>query len=446
MTVRHFARHPSLYASALDHGLRRRGNYPIKFNGSIFTVDPKFTGGPISTPIGAAGAIAIWWQNTRLPYFPMIARGDFDECRPCSGSTATPCRSARPGRSSITTSRRVFPRNDDHLRHYANGDYGWDRKGHKPNEMLCPYWQYAWQQGLELVALMLDYYEHTEDAKFLSDELIPMAHDVLGYYDTRFQRDAGGKLVISPTQAVETYWFDVVNDTPSVAGLARRVEPAAGDPADKTPAAEREFWQKMQAAAPPLPLQTKNGKTWILPAEKFKPQRKNCENPELYADLAVPTVWRRAARSRSRRRDLSTPHRKGVVRLAIRRSVRRDPGPGRRSEAHPAGQDRQLESRPSLSGHVGTKLRLAPRPGPWQQYHADVQTCVADPAGDRIFVLPAWPKDWNVSFKLHAPHRTVVECVYRGGKLEGLQVTPEARRKDVQLPAWLVDAPRSGLK
>ena len=66
---------------------------------------------------------------------------------------------------------------------------------------------------------MLDYYEHTEDAKFLADELIPMAHDVLRYYDTRFERDAAGKLVISPTQAVETYWHDVVNDTPSVAGL-----------------------------------------------------------------------------------------------------------------------------------------------------------------------------------------------------------------------------------
>ena len=53
--------------------------------------------------------------------------------------------------------------------------------------------------------------------------------------------------------------------------------------------------------------------------------------------------------------------------------------------------------------------------------------------GDRIFVLPAWPKDWNVSFKLHAPKNTAVEGVYRNGKLEKLTVTPASRRKDVEI-------------
>ena len=51
--------------------------------------------------------------------------------------------------------------------------------------------------------------------------------------------------------------------------------------------------------------------------------------------------------------------------------------------------------------------------------------------GQSIFLLPAWPKDWDVEFKLHAPQRTVVEGVYRDGKIESLRVTPEARRADV---------------
>jgi hypothetical protein len=55
--------------------------------------------------------------------------------------------------------------------------------------------------------------------------------------------------------------------------------------------------------------------------------------------------------------------------------------------------------------------------------------------GDRILLLPAWPKDWDVSFKLHAPKRTTVECVYRGGKVQSLKVTPEARQKDVEVIA-----------
>ncbi len=49
----------------------------------------------------------------------------------------------------------------------------------------------------------------------------------------------------------------------------------------------------------------------------------------------------------------------------------------------------------------------------------------------RIFLLPAWPKDWNVEFKLHAPQQTVLEGVYRDGKMQSLRVTPEARRADL---------------
>jgi len=52
----------------------------------------------------------------------------------------------------------------------------------------------------------------------------------------------------------------------------------------------------------------------------------------------------------------------------------------------------------------------------------------------KIRLLPAWPKDWDVSFKLHAPGQTVVEGVYRDGKFENLNVTPESRRKDVMMP------------
>ena len=53
--------------------------------------------------------------------------------------------------------------------------------------------------------------------------------------------------------------------------------------------------------------------------------------------------------------------------------------------------------------------------------------------GEKIYLLPAWPKGWNCSFRLHAPARTVVEGRVVGGKLTELKVTPEERRKDVQI-------------
>src|SRR5256885_2353835 len=44
---------------------------------------------------------------------------------------------------------------------YSGGDYGWDRTGHQPRDVLCPWWQYAWNQGPELVALMLDRWDYS---------------------------------------------------------------------------------------------------------------------------------------------------------------------------------------------------------------------------------------------------------------------------------------------
>ena len=55
--------------------------------------------------------------------------------------------------------------------------------------------------------------------------------------------------------------------------------------------------------------------------------------------------------------------------------------------------------------------------------------------GDTIRLAPAWPKDWNASFKLHAPKNTTVEGRVENGKVTDLKVTPESRHKDVVIGA-----------
>jgi alpha-L-fucosidase 2 len=54
-----------------------RGAHPIKFNGTIFTVD----GAGFDADYRAWGG-PYWWQNTRLPYWPMLACGDYDMMQP----------------------------------------------------------------------------------------------------------------------------------------------------------------------------------------------------------------------------------------------------------------------------------------------------------------------------------------------------------------------------
>ena len=56
-----------------------RGSYPIKFNGSIFTVPSPGSPGDADYRRWGPG---YWWQNTRLPYMSMCSSGDFDLMAP----------------------------------------------------------------------------------------------------------------------------------------------------------------------------------------------------------------------------------------------------------------------------------------------------------------------------------------------------------------------------
>jgi hypothetical protein len=53
--------------------------------------------------------------------------------------------------------------------------------------------------------------------------------------------------------------------------------------------------------------------------------------------------------------------------------------------------------------------------------------------GKKIYLLPAWPKNRDVHFKLHAPYNTTVEATVEGGKLKKLEVLPVERKSDVQV-------------
>jgi hypothetical protein len=56
--------------------------------------------------------------------------------------------------------------------------------------------------------------------------------------------------------------------------------------------------------------------------------------------------------------------------------------------------------------------------------------------GRKIVLLPAWPKQWNCEFKLHAPGNTTIEARVENGTIKDLKVTPLVRRMDVViLPA-----------
>ena len=87
--------------------------------------------------------------------------------------------------------------------------------------------KWEWVSGLELVWLMLDYYDHTQDEDFLKNHVLPTAHEILTFFDQHYSTGADGKLVMHPSQALETWW-DCTNPMPELAGLHAVTQPAAG--------------------------------------------------------------------------------------------------------------------------------------------------------------------------------------------------------------------------
>ena len=56
----------------------------------------------------------------------------------------------------------------------------------------------------------------------------------------------------------------------------------------------------------------------------------------------------------------------------------------------------------------------------------------SNPYGDgKIYLLYAWPKKWDVDFKLRTTRHTTVEASVRKGKIVSLRVTPKERLNDV---------------
>ncbi|WP_278021281.1 hypothetical protein [Flavobacterium ginsengisoli] len=60
-----------------------------------------------------------------------------------------------------------------------------------------------------------------------------------------------------------------------------------------------------------------------------------------------------------------------------------------------------------------------------------MQEMLLQEADGKIYLFPAWPKDWNVHFKLHAKQNTTIEAELVNGELKVLKVIPEERKKDI---------------
>ena len=132
-------------------------------------------------------------------------------------------------------------------------------------------------------------------------------------------------------------------------------------------------------------------------------------------DLLIVTAWRQGNIHAARL---------GETKLAQELSIKKmDNGPFRFPAFWPHDIDWAPDHNWGGSGMIGMQEMV-------MQTHTSLDE-VNNGNHGKIRLLPAWPKEWDVDFKLHAPDQTTVEGEFIRGQFTKLTVLPESRQQDL---------------
>ena len=434
-----------------------RGRYPTPFNGSTLTMDrpagyPSYFG----TGNSAQNAdyrdwngLRIFWQNTRHIYWPLLASGDYD-------MTESVARVARDILPICRERARVRENNPGMLLFEGIGVGGDTVFGNNVPEHLNEH-----RGGMTDVAILLaDIYDHTRDETFFTDTYLPWADDVVKFFEHKFpNRDASGKMLLSPSAAVETY-KNSTNPSTEVGPLRRILADLLRlDPGTLT-SAQRARYQGLLDIMPEPPLKTLLNQPMLGIYQTGDPGRSLIETPSLYS------VWPSRLSGLGRQSWLAAGRRDIASRMFGFDGTESNSNPTYESggwlytptvaaqlnlpqQAKFYALRNFLNPIPDTVGN-GTVVLSNPYPGKprfhafWEsrfdyipdQCHGGsttigLQHMVVQSHGDKIYLLPAWPEEWDLNFKVHAAQNTVLEGVYQNGVLQSLTVTPPSRAADV---------------
>lgn len=418
------------------------GNYPTKFNGGLFTYDPCY----IDTTFSFTPDFRKWGggthtaQNQRLVYFPMLKSGDFDMMKPQFDFYNGLLLNAEL-RSKVYWGHEgaCFTEQIENFGLPNPSEYGWKRpesfdKGLEYNAWL----EYQWDTVLEFCLMILETERYT--GKPIS-EYLPLIESCLRFFDEHYQYlanqrgrktlDGNNKLILYPGSACETYKM-ATNATSTIAALKiisekiLELNDAYLDDSKKT------YFRELHERISEIRTRNIDGYETIAPAWLWE-RENNTESPQLYPVFP----WR--------------IYGVGKPELEIARNTwKYDPDVIKFRSHIGWKQDAIWAACLGLSKEarelVSKKLRDSGRRFPafwgpgfdWTPDHnwggsgmIALQEMLMQIDGQSIILLPAWPMEWDVHFRLHAPFNTIIECKVKNGKIDVLNVTPENRRKDL---------------
>lgn len=421
------------------------GDTPTKFNGSLFTFDPCYVKGNkhLTPDFRQWGGASMTAQNQRLVYWPMLKTGDWDMMDSQFNYYLRMLRNAELMTESYWGHKGAcFTEQIENFGLPVAYSYGMEpRTGMRPRgKQANAYCEYLWDTVMDFCLMMIrtNTYEGRDITPY-----IPFIESCLTFFDEHYRMlalqrtvqpfDRKKHYIFYPGTAGETYKM-ATNSSQTIAALTAVLKELISLPDQYISKEKKAHWQEMLSHIPPLPFRMMEGHKVIAPAQSFE-RLMNVEINQLYPvfpydmyglgrpDLEVARdTWRYGIdQPKWQKNRHESWHQDAIFCARL----------GLLTEARDLVWRKLQNGRHRFPAFFGPGHDWTPDHNWGGTGMIALQEMLMQNVGDSILILPCWPKEWNVSFKLHAPKQTTVECTYNNGKIEKLSVFPESRRKDI---------------
>ena len=401
-------------------GCNAYGEYPTKFNGSLFTFDPVYADPkcPFTPDFRKWGGGTMTAQNQRLVYWPMLKSGDTDMMK-----------------AQFDTYLRMLPNATRRTKFYWNHDgasfseqiencglpnpteYGKHKPGDDPGMDRNAWLEYQWDTALEFCSMIMQ--AHKYSGMDIA-EYEPLIRQTLIFFDEHYQYvakklgvkplNADGKLMLYPSSGCETYKM-AYNPSSVIAALKTVAEQWIEYKGDSL--------NNILSRIPPIPLRTIEGDTCIAPAIVWA-RIQNIETPQLYPVFP----WRVYGMGRenlhiARNTYLKDPH---AVEMHSTKGWKQDniwaACLGLTDEAFKLNKEKLTDGPYRFPAFWDPGYDWAPDCNKGGASMIGLQEMLLQEKPDGgLLLFPAWPKNINAKFRLKATGGRTVEAEIKNGTI-----------------------------
>lgn len=424
-------------------GCNAKGQLPTKFNGGLFCFDPSyvlknFTFTPDYRRWGGGTHTA---QNQRLVYWPMLKSGDFDMMTPQLDFYKNICHNAElRSQTYWNHGGACFTEQIENFGLPEFDEYGKSRPANfDPGIQYNAWLEYTWDTVLEFCQMAL---EREAYCGMDASVYIPMICSALNFFDQHYrylackrgikETDADNKLILYPGSGAETFKM-AYNATSTCCGL-------------RMVTTELLKWMHKHGT----------DSSTMLKYENFLKTIPDNTYGEIdgHKIIRPAVIWTRINGSEATQLYPVYPWREygvGKKNLDIALNTWKYDPFVKKHEGYESWEQSNiwaacLGQTADAVEWLRKKLSNGPHRfpafwGPGHDWTPDhnwggsgmigMQEMLMQEADGKIILFPAWPKEWNVHFKLHAAGNTTIEACLHDGKAEIISVIPQSRESDV---------------